>query len=99
MMTVWWGLDIALVASLITVAGFALASPDLFKAVVLFIAFGLLLSLAWLRLQAPDIALAEAALGAGITGALLLSTLGQIANSMVSEPDQHESDSHDLNGA
>ena len=77
-MTLWWGMDIALVISLCGVAWFTLASADLFKAVVLFIAFGLLLSLAWLRLQAPDIALAEAALGAGITGALLLSTLGQM---------------------
>ncbi len=99
MMTVFWGIDIALAASLLAVAGFALASTDLFKAVVLFIAFGLLLSLVWLRLQAPDIALAEAALGAGITGALLLSTLGQMTHPMALEPDQLKGDSHDLNGA
>ena len=30
-------------------------------------AFGLVLSLVWLRLQAPDVALAEAAIGAGLT--------------------------------
>lgn len=53
----------------------ALASRDLFRAVVLFIAFGLLLALAWTRLDAPDIALAEAAIGAGLTGALLLDAL------------------------
>jgi multisubunit Na+/H+ antiporter MnhB subunit len=53
-----------------------LATPDLPRAVVMFIVFGLLMSLAWARLSAPDIALAEAAIGAGLTGALLLDALG-----------------------
>lgn len=67
--------DIALVAILLTCAWLALTTPDLLRAVVLFIAFGLLAALAWVRLQAPDVALAEAAVGSGLTGALLLSTL------------------------
>jgi uncharacterized MnhB-related membrane protein len=95
MHTILWMLDIALMASLLVVAWFTLASTDLFQAVVLFIAFGLLLSLAWLRLQAPDVALAEAALGAGITGALLLSTLGQLTTRQRADQDQDESASHD----
>ena len=36
------------------------------RAVILFIAFGLLLALVWARLRAPDVALAEAAIGAGL---------------------------------
>jgi multisubunit Na+/H+ antiporter MnhB subunit len=48
--------------------------------VVLFIAFGLLLALAWVRLGAPDVALAEAAIGAGITGTLLLVGLGRLGS-------------------
>lgn len=55
-----------------------LSTPDLFKAVVLFIVFGLLMALAWVRLQATDIALAEAAIGAGLAGALMLDAVGQI---------------------
>ena len=39
-----------------------------FMIIVLFISFGLMLSLAWVRLKAVDIALAEAAIGAGLTG-------------------------------
>lgn len=50
-----------------------LASEDLFRAIVLFISFGLLMALTWMRLQAPDVALAEAAIGAALTGALFLS--------------------------
>lgn len=53
-----------------------LAAARLDRAVILFVAFGLLLTLAWARLQAPDIALAEAAIGAGLTGVLLLDALG-----------------------
>ena len=33
-------------------------------------------ALAWARLAAPDIGLAEAAIGAGLTGALLLDAYG-----------------------
>lgn len=68
--------DVLLTACLVGLAWMAIASRDLFRAVVLFIVFGLLLSLAWIRLQAPDIALAEAAIGAGLTGALLLNATG-----------------------
>ena len=74
-----WFFDGLLVFSLLWLAWMALAATDLFKATVLFIAFGLLMALAWARLQAPDIALAEAAIGAGLTGALLLSTLVRIS--------------------
>lgn len=70
--------DVLLLATLVWLAWRLLASADLFKAVVLFIAFGLLLALAWARLGAPDVALAEAAIGAGITGALLLVALGRL---------------------
>lgn len=46
------------------------------RAIVLFIVFGLLMALVWARLAAPDIGLAEAAIGAGLTGALLLDAYG-----------------------
>ncbi|MDP2431666.1 MAG: DUF4040 domain-containing protein [Pseudomonadota bacterium] len=70
--------DLLLIAALLWSAGRALTTPDLFRAVVLFIVFGLLMALAWARLDAPDIALAEAAIGAGLTGALLLDALGHL---------------------
>lgn len=64
-------------ALLATAAG-ALLSRDLFRGVVLFVVFGLLMAMAWIRLQAPDLALAEAAIGAGLTGALLLDAIGHL---------------------
>ena len=53
----------------------SVADPDLLRAVVKFIVLGLALALTWLRLGAPDVALAEAAVGSGLTGALLLTAL------------------------
>jgi multisubunit Na+/H+ antiporter MnhB subunit len=72
--------DLTLLLTLIGLAWLLLASTDLFRAVILFIAFGLLLALAWVRLGAPDVALAEAAIGAGITGTLLLVGLGRLGS-------------------
>ncbi len=77
-MTPAFAFDLLLVAALIWSALRALTTADLFRAVVLFIVFGLLMALAWARLSAPDIALAEAAIGAGLTGALLLDAVGHL---------------------
>jgi multisubunit Na+/H+ antiporter MnhB subunit len=71
-------LDLLLPLALVGLAWRVLAGPDLFTSVVLFIVFGLTLSLSWVRLGAPDIALAEAAIGAGLTGALLLDAVGDL---------------------
>ncbi len=76
---VLWAMDIALCGSLVWLAWQTLVTSDLFKAAVLFVVFGLVMALTWARLDAPDIALAEAAIGAGLTGALLLSTLAAIS--------------------
>ena len=73
-----WTFDIVLGLTLLWLAWRALTSEDLFKGIVLFIAFGLLMALTWVRLNAPDVALAEAAIGAGLTGALLLSALAKL---------------------
>jgi uncharacterized MnhB-related membrane protein len=72
------GFDLLLAGALLWSAWRALAAPGLDRAVVMFIVFGLLMALAWARLQAPDIGLAEAAIGAGLTGALLLDAYGAL---------------------
>lgn len=74
-MTLW--LDLLLIIALLWIAAGCLFCRQLLRAVVLFIAFGLMLALAWARLAAPDVALAEAAIGAGLTGALLLDAAGR----------------------
>jgi multisubunit Na+/H+ antiporter MnhB subunit len=70
--------DSALALVLTWLAWQVLHGPNLFRAVICFMVFGLLLSLVWVRLEAFDIALAETAISTGLTGALLLSTLGRL---------------------
>jgi multisubunit Na+/H+ antiporter MnhB subunit len=79
-------IDLVLALTLLWLAWRALNSPDLFRAVVLFIALGLVLGLVWVRLDAVDIALAEIALGAGVTGALLLAALAKLQPAGVEAP-------------
>jgi len=79
-MTLEGSLDAILMLTVLLVAYRAIHAPNLFGGIVLYIAFGLLLSLVWVRLEAPDLALAEAAIGAGITGALLLEASGQLGS-------------------
>jgi uncharacterized MnhB-related membrane protein len=73
-----WAIDGLLALLLLWLATRTLSSPRLLEAVVLFVGFGLTLALVWVRLDAPDIALAEAAIGAGLTGALLLAALARL---------------------
>lgn len=73
--TLWQLLDVLLAVLALALGWAAVSSQDLKRSVVFFIAFGLLLAIVWARLGAPDLALAEAAIGAGLSGALLLSAL------------------------
>jgi len=68
-----WALDGALMLLLLGVAIRMVTTRDFFEAIILFVAYGLTLALGWVRLGAADVALAEAALGAGVTGALFLN--------------------------
>jgi uncharacterized MnhB-related membrane protein len=89
-----WVFDGLLGSGLLWLAWRALATDDLFKAIVLFISFGLLMAIAWIRLDAPDVALAEAAIGAGLTGALLLAAWAKL-NAPTSTGRQDRAGGHD----
>jgi uncharacterized MnhB-related membrane protein len=67
-------IDLLLVAGTLLLALMCVVAKDLFKAIVLFVSLGLFVTIVWARLQAWDVAIAEAAIGAGLTGALLLVT-------------------------
>ncbi len=65
--------------TLIVLVARLLFGRRLFTSLVLFVAFGLLMSLAWVRLNAEYIALLEAAIGTGLTGVLLLGAVSQLS--------------------
>lgn len=70
-------LDAAIGVLLLSLAAGALYSPTLYGSLTLFFAFGMVMALAWARLNAPDLALAEAAIGAGLSAALLFNALNK----------------------
>lgn len=69
-------LDGLIAVTMLAMAWRLMTDPNLYRAIVLFVALGLFLAISWTRLAAPDIALADAAIGAGLTGVLLLDAIG-----------------------
>jgi multisubunit Na+/H+ antiporter MnhB subunit len=70
--------DIMLMGVIVWIALGSLSPRGVYKSVVMFVVFGLFMALAWVRLGAPDVALAEAAIGAGVTGVILLDAAGHL---------------------
>ena len=70
-------LEVGLVAFVIGTALLAATLRDLVGAIVAFGAFSLGLALIWILLAAPDVALAEAAVGAGVLSVLLVITVAR----------------------
>jgi multisubunit Na+/H+ antiporter MnhB subunit len=77
-MTLALALEIVLAAVVLSVAVWTIAARETFPAIAGFVAYGLLLALVWVRLGAPDVALTEAAIGSGLTGALLLGAAARL---------------------
>lgn len=93
-------LDAALAITLVWLAWQVLSTTNLLKGIIYFIAAGLLMALIWVRLEAVDIALAEAAIGAGLTGVLFLTTLSHLESNVESgyqsrDKSRQESPEHD----
>ena len=82
-MTIDFALDGGLAALVAAVAGWTIVARASFAAVVGFVAFGLLATLAWVRLDAIDVAMTEAAIGSGLTGAMLLNAAARLRASEV----------------
>lgn len=74
-------LDICLAALVLAVAGWTIAARGSFAAAIGYVAYGLLLSLVWVRLFALDVALTEAAIGSGVTGVLLMTAAVRLRRS------------------
>lgn len=53
-------------------------SKNLLNSVIIFMAFSLVMSIVWVLLESPDLAITEAAVGAGVTTVLFFATLKRI---------------------
>ena len=65
-------------ALLVALALWSVLVRDAFLAVAGYVCYGLLLSLLWVRLHGIDVALTEAAIGGGLTGALLIAAVARL---------------------
>lgn len=66
----------------------AVAGRDLLTGIVFFLALGIALAIAWVRLDAVDLALAEAAIGTGLTGVLLMTAWARLRRIPVATRDE-----------
>ncbi len=55
-------------------------SRNLLNSILIFMSFSLVMSVIWMLLESPDLAITEAAVGAGISGTQFLMTLRRIRN-------------------
>ena len=67
-----------LLLGLIVTAVSALLCRRLLNTVIVYMAFSLIMAVLWSLLQSPDLAVTEAAVGAGISGILFFLTLKKI---------------------
>lgn len=71
-------LNLGLAVLILGLAVWTIVAREAYAAVVGFIAYGLLLTLVWVQLHGIDVALTEAAIGGGLTGALLIGAAGRL---------------------
>jgi multicomponent Na+:H+ antiporter subunit B len=81
-------LDLLLLTVLVLTAVLALRAKNLLTSVMLLSAFSLFASLLFTGMAALDVGLVEAALGAGLTGVLLLATVLVTTNDGTARPDR-----------
>ncbi len=83
-MTIDTVLDGGLAALVLAMGCWIIVARNSFAAAVGFVAYGLLLTLVWVRLDAIDVALMEGAIGSGLTGALLLRASSRLRSTEAS---------------
>jgi len=67
-----------LLGFLILCAIAASVTKKLLASIVIFMSYSLIMSIIWVLLESPDLAITEAAVGAGVTSLLFFSTLKKI---------------------
>ncbi len=87
---------IILLLFLVVCAVCASFSKSLLNTILIFMSFSLVMSIIWMVLESPDLAITEAAVGAGVTSILFFLTLKKIhaieSNGDESEEKEKEED-------
>ena len=81
-----WILLLCLIMCAVSVA----FTKDLLTSIIIFMSYSLIMCVIWMILQSPDLAITEAAVGAGVTSILFFLTLKKIRAIRKEEPDEQE---------
>ena len=65
-------------------------SKNLLNSILIFMSYSLIMSVIWIILESPDLAITEAAVGAGVTSILFFVTLKKIHAIVGSEEEEGE---------
>ena len=65
-------------------------SKNLLNSILIFMSYSLIMSVIWIILESPDLAITEAAVGAGVTSILFFVTLKKIHSIVESEEEEGE---------
>jgi uncharacterized MnhB-related membrane protein len=92
-------IEIFLLGYLIAAAITVCLMRQLLAAVILFASFSVVMSMVWIHLAAPDLAITEAAVGTGVSGVLYFVVLKRIEaiedeQNLVKEIDENASEQH-----
>lgn len=65
-------------------------SKRLLNSILIFMSYSLVMSIIWILLESPDLAITEAAVGAGVTSLLFFATLKKIQAIREEDEENHE---------
>lgn len=94
-MTLKMALEMILLIFLIVCAIISTVQKNLLSTVLIFMSYGVIMSVVWLFLESPDLAITEAAVGAGITTILFFVTLKKVDHLHFRKP-KHPQDPEQL---
>ena len=63
---------------------------NLLNSILIFMAYSLIMSILWMIMESPDLAITEAAVGAGVTSLLFFVTLKKIKGISAEKDDEKE---------
>lgn len=76
-----------LLTGLIVCAAATALTKKPMQAVIIYMAYSVIMSVIWIMLESPDLAITEAAVGAGITSLLLFLTLRRL--NLIDQDEEH----------
>ena len=82
--------EIVLLCCLIACAVSVCFVKDLLASIIVFMSYSLIMCIIWILLQSPDLAITEAAVGAGVTSILFFITLKKIRAIRKEDRDEQE---------